>query len=255
MAVDNDIKTRYSAYQQAKGNLVSVQRKQTGNLTTRSLAPLLSKSDFCPPSEYLTTLLVVVPKLAAKEWLKTYETLTPMVVPRSSTKLAEDSEYQLYNVTVFRKHAAEFATKARAAKFAPRDFTWADDAAEVDEQEARDIQAAERRLYGEMIRLARTSYSDLVAAWMHTKALRVFVESVLRYGLPLDFISAILRTPRKSVKRVKTQLDQSYGYLGGNAFGRDKKGNIKDDISDGVAGLSLGGDAYAAYTFFAFEVL
>lgn len=39
-----------------------------------------------------------------------------MVVPRSSNKLAQDDEYALYNVTVFKKVRDEFVQKARENK-------------------------------------------------------------------------------------------------------------------------------------------
>ncbi|KAF8542052.1 hypothetical protein BDD12DRAFT_877157 [Trichophaea hybrida] len=254
VALDADIKTAYTAYQNIKTSLITVQRKTQGNLTVRSLAPLLKRSEFVSDSEYLETLLIVVPKQSQKEWLKTYEKLTDMVVPRSSQKLYEDDEYTLYNVTLFKKFSAEFVSKARAAKFTPRDFTWSENAAEADEQEARDIQEQERQLFNEILHLARTGYSDLFAAWIHVKALRVFVESVLRYGLPLEFVSAIVKTSgEKAAKKVKGQLDAAFGYLGGNAFGRDKKGNIKDDVGD-VGALAHGQEDYSAYCFFQFDV-
>lgn len=256
VALDADIKAAYGSYQNIKSLLINAQRKMTGNLTTRSLAPLLHKSDFVTDSEYLETLLIVVPKNLQKDWLHSYERLAPMVVPRSSQLLREEADYLLYNVTVFRKHAAEFAQKARAAKFTPREFTWTDDAAERDAAEARDLEQQERRLFNEVIRLARTGYSDLFAAWIHVKALSVFVESVLRYGLPLEFVSVAIRTAgEKEAKKCKAKLDAEFGYLGGNAFGRDKKGNIKDDVGEvaaGVSGLSLD---YSAYCYFEFEVL
>jgi V-type H+-transporting ATPase subunit C len=116
-----------------------------------------------------------------------------MVVPRSSKKISEDNDYVLFSVVVFKKHSAEFIIKARAARYTPREFKWSEGAEEQDKREARDVEANERRLYGDTLRLARTGYSDLFMAWAHVKALRVFVESVLRYGLPLEFISAIIQ--------------------------------------------------------------
>ena len=44
----------------------------------------MKKEDFVLNSEYLTTLLVVVPRAQAHEWALKYEKLTDMVVPRSS---------------------------------------------------------------------------------------------------------------------------------------------------------------------------
>lgn len=255
-ALDVDIKTAYSNYQNIKASLVNVQRKTSGNLLTRSLAPLLRKDDFIQDSEYLETLLVVVPKTLQKEWIKTYEVLAPFVVPRSSYKLAEDEEYALYNVTLFKRSTPEFISKARAHKFTPRDFKWSEDAAEREEQEARDIERQERQMFNEVVRLARTAYSDQFAAWIHVKALRVFVESVLRYGLPLDFVNAVIRSKsEKYAKKVKSNLEEEFGYLGGNAFGRDKKGKIKDDVADVTAGVHGLQVDYSPFCYFEFEVL
>ena len=51
-----------------------------------------------------------------KEWHTTYESLTPMVVPRSSQLVHEDTEYGLYTVSVFKKVIDEFKLHAREKK-------------------------------------------------------------------------------------------------------------------------------------------
>lgn len=60
------------------------------------------------------------------------------------------------------------------------------------------------------------------------------------------------QTNPKSARAVKKALDKAYNYLGGNAFGRDKKGNIKDDVGD--LGVLMGETEYSAYCYFEFEV-
>ena len=51
-----------------------------------------------------------------KEWLATYESLTQMVVPRSSQLIHEDTEYGLYSVSVFKKVIDEYKLHAREKK-------------------------------------------------------------------------------------------------------------------------------------------
>ena len=51
-----------------------------------------------------------------KEWENSYESLSTMVVPRSSHKIQEDSEYGLYSVTVFKKVIDEYKHHAREKK-------------------------------------------------------------------------------------------------------------------------------------------
>ena len=87
--IDSDLKHKSHVYNTLRQNLQAIERKATlvryfvqymyirlksasymqllckycsGNLMTRSLVDLVKKEDFVPESEYLQTLLVVVPK-------------------------------------------------------------------------------------------------------------------------------------------------------------------------------------------------
>lgn len=48
-------------------------------------------------------------------------------------------------------------------------------------------------MWGEALRLGRTGYSDAVMGWIHVLTLRVFVETVLRYGLPLSYVCGLVK--------------------------------------------------------------
>lgn len=67
------------------------------------------------------------------------------------------------------------------------------------------------------------------------------------------------QTTPKQGKKVKTALDSAYSFLGGNAFGRDKRGRVtKDDASltseMAAAGLSTAeGSEYTPYVYYEFE--
>ena len=125
--------------------------------------------------------------------MKSYESISPMVVPRSATLLAKDEEFQLYAVTVFKKHSNEFVHKCREHRWTPREMKFNEGGKEAEEQELNKLVKEEKRVWGEALRLGRTGYSDAVMGWVHVLALRVFVETVLRYGLPLEFVSGIIK--------------------------------------------------------------
>lgn len=144
-------------------------------------------------SEYLETHLLAVPKTLIKDYLRTYETISPMVVPRSSQEIASDAEFTLFAVTTFKKHAAEFVSKCRDAKWTPRDFRYKQGSREEEEKEVRQLSQEERKLWGEALRLGQTGYSEGAMTWVHVLALRVFVESVLRYGLPAEFVCGLVK--------------------------------------------------------------
>jgi V-type H+-transporting ATPase subunit C len=128
-----------------------------------------------------------------KDFLKTYETVAPMVVPRSATLVAQDDEFTLYAVTTFRKHSTEFVHKCREQKWIPRDFKYVEGGKEEERREVERAGGDERKLWGETLRLGRTAWSEAVMVWVHVLVLRVFVETVLRYGLPLDFVCTLVR--------------------------------------------------------------
>ncbi|KAK9477018.1 hypothetical protein V1514DRAFT_297194 [Lipomyces japonicus] len=225
-ALDADLKGVYTNYNLAKSNLGAVERKQTGNLATRSLQEVVTKSDFVLGSEYLETVLVAVPKPGVKQFVKTYESLVPLVVPRSAKLISADDDFSLYGVTLFKRSIPEFNQKSRENKWYPREFKWTDGVIEDLRKEKDRASEQERRLFGEVARLAQATYSDSFQAWSHLKSIRVFVESVLRYGLPPDFISVLVKPPVASIQKAKASLLTKYGYLGGNAFVKDKKGKI-----------------------------
>ena len=139
-------------------------------------------------SEYLETHLLAVPNSMVKDYLKSYESMCDMVVPRSSIQVAQDDEYALYAVTTFKKVAAEFVHKCREKRWIPRDYTYKEGGKEAEQREVEQLAKEEKKVWGEALRLGRTGYSEAAMVWIHVMVLRVFVETVLRYGLPLDFV-------------------------------------------------------------------
>lgn len=122
-----------------------------------------------------------------------------MVVPRSATFVASDDEFTLYAVTTFKKHSLEFVHKCREHKWVPREYKYVEGGREEEQREVERVGGDAKRLWGETLRLGRTGWSEAVMVWIHVLVLRVFVETVLRYGLPLDFVCALVRVCDPSV--------------------------------------------------------
>lgn len=144
-------------------------------------------------SEYLETHLIVVPSNIRKDFLKSYESIAPMVVPRSAVELAKDDEFVLYAVTTFKKHSSEFLQKCRESKWTPRQYKYVEGGKEEEQKELDRVAREEKKVWGEALRLGRTGWSEAVMVWAHVLTLRVFVETVLRYGLPLEYVSALIK--------------------------------------------------------------
>jgi hypothetical protein len=116
-----------------------------------------------------------------------------MVVPRSANKLAADDEFNLFAVTTFKKHSNDFVHKCREKRWTPREYKYKEGGKEEEAKETDQLLKDEKKLWGEALRLGRTGYSESAMIWVHVMALRVFVETVLRYGLPLDFVCGIVQ--------------------------------------------------------------
>ena len=96
-------------------------------------------------------------------------------------------------MTTFKKYSSEFIHKAREQKWIPRDYKFKKGGEEEERKEIEKVGKEEKRLWGEALRLCSTGWGEAVMAWVHVLALRVFVETVLRYGLPLQFVCGLVK--------------------------------------------------------------
>eukprot|EP00051_Salpingoeca_urceolata_P027462 m.481569 g.481569 ORF g.481569 m.481569 type:complete len:389 (+) comp22228_c0_seq1:227-1393(+) len=243
--IDNDMKTKMQSYNKLKSNLQAFQRKDNGSLLIRSLNGLVDPKNFVLNSEFLTTLLVVIPKYGIKEWFEKYETLVPhYVVPRSSEQVSEDSEYVLVTVTLFRKAVDDFKARAREHKFVVRDFEFNPGEIEADQAEQAELRTEAQKKFNQLFSWCKIQFSEGFEAWFHIKALRIFVESVLRFGLPVNFYAAMLKPYRQGTSRgLRQALQQLYGHLDGG----QANDVLQSDLEIAGLGSVLGTQEYFPY--------
>ena len=85
-----------------------------------------------------------------------------------------------------------------------------------------------KKQFGPLVRWLKVNFSECFCAWIHVKALRVFVESVLRYGLPVNFQAILLRPHKKSNKRLRDVLNQLYAHLDSSATATGSQSSNQD---------------------------
>lgn len=196
------------------------QRQKSGTLIQRSLLGIVQPEHWGPPSENLVTLFVVVPKFGYKDWENSYETLTEFVVPRSSKMVYEDKEHGLFSVLLFQRKVDEFKHKARESRFFVRDYTRSDFDAQVQHgDDAKKLEASLEEHQTNLLRWCRVNFAEAFTAWVHLKAIRIFVESVLRFGLPTNFQAILLRPSKKEDPKLRKLLMAEFGHLGQGQFG------------------------------------
>lgn len=161
------------------------------------------------------------------------------VVPGSLVKVMEDSDSVLYTVTVLKGMyeagyyegeefvpgtktdlLAAFSKILREKRYVVRDNFTYDPA-----QQGKSAMVLERlqvevdNMRSGLTRWCKTHYGEAFVAWMHIKVIRVFVESVLRYGLPVDFTAVLYKVGTGKETQLVAALDKTFG---------NNKGKIED---------------------------
>ncbi|XP_056152372.1 V-type proton ATPase subunit C 1-B [Lampris incognitus] len=239
--VEAELKSRAAAYKSIKASLQGLERKTEGTLQTRSLNEVIRREDLVD-SEYLTTLLVVVARGKYAQWERTYETLSEFVVPRSSRRLYEDQEGGVFSVTLFKRAVSQFTAQAKQSKFTVRECNF--DQEEKQRQEVKRLSVDKKEQYGIFVHWLKVNFSKVFVTWIHLKALRVFVESVLRYGLPANFQALLLKPDRKCTKKLREELASLFVHLDPTAT------SSKTDVSCDLAGMGLSQHEYFSYICF-----
>ncbi|MBA0769129.1 hypothetical protein Gotri_017893 [Gossypium trilobum] len=239
--IEDDLKVRVAEYNSVRSQLNAINRKQSGSLAVRDLSNMVKPEDIIT-SEHLVTLLAVVPKYSQKDWLSSYETLTTYVVPRSSKKLYEDNEYALYTVTLFGRVADNFRTSARERGFQIRDFEYSPEAQESRKQELEKLVQDQDSLQSSLLQWCYTSYGEVFSSWMHFCAVRIFAESILRYGLPPSFLACVLSPSTKGEKKVRSILEGLCDSTNSTYWKTEDEGGA-------MAGLGGDADTYPYVSF------
>jgi len=244
--IENDLKNKSHAYNALKSSLQSIEKKQTGSLVTRNLGDLVKKEHFVLDSEYLVTLVVVVPLASINDWNAKYEKLTDMVVPRSSQLVYQDNDHALLTVSMFSKVVDEFKNKARENRFLVREFSYNVEELNAGKTELTKLHTDKKKQFGPLVRWLKVNFGECFTAWIHVKALRVFVESVLRFGLPVNFQGMVMLPQKKQMKKLREVLNDLYFHL-------DTAGAIggQEDIPTGL-GFAQGD--YYPYVFYKINI-
>ena len=217
-SLDEELKVKTGELQVLRASLQAIERKTQGNLMVRGLADLVDES-MVIESEYMTTMWCVVQKALMKEFETGYERMATYVVPKSAILVSEDSEYALYRVIIFKKSLDEFKASAREKRLTLRDFTYDPTAVETDRMKKMQDEEAYEDLKGKLTNRCKINYGEVYTMLLHLKAVRVFVESVLRYGLTATYgkgmqpnFKAFLLQPKKSkAEALRKVMGDLYG--------------------------------------------
>jgi len=148
------------------------------------------------------------------------------VVPESLTVVKSDQDATLFAVTILKSQytaghyegeefingekvdfEALFTKAVRDKRYVVREFKYDPSQAQRSAMALDQLTAEVESMQNGLARWCKTHYGESFVAWMHIKVIRVFVESVLRYGLPVDFTAVLYKCPYGKEKDLVDALD------------------------------------------------
>lgn len=230
------VQVKSTDYSQSKTALQAVLRRSTGSLAVRDVSQIVPE-DILVSTENLKTVVAIVPKASVDEWVSGYETLSEFVVPRSSTVVEEDTDYAAFAFVLFRRVADDVKAAARAKGFQVKDVAGTDvtEGAGEEGEEVVGISAtrSETAARVEMLtkevekkrdalnRWCLVSYAEAFTSWIHVTAIRLFVESILRYGLPPQYLPVLIKPNPKYQSDLRKVLSTHFSTVGSEHFTGD----------------------------------
>lgn len=171
------------------------------------------------------------------------------VVPGSKQLVFADDDSVLYTVTILRSQyesgyyengefqqgtkvdfEEEFTKALRDKRFLVRDFQWDPTQSAKSSMALEQLQVEVDGMKSALMRWGKNHYGDAFVAWMHIKVIRVFVESVLRYGLPVDFTAVLYKVHPSKEQSLIDSLDKELG----SGVADDAGGDDEDEYHDFV---------------------
>jgi V-type H+-transporting ATPase subunit C len=240
--IEHDVKTAIKDNNNERGNTTSRMQESKENTTanndqegesaeTEHSTTSSSTNSTSSSQEEKTNAAPVKPKRTLK---------CGAVVPRSGKKIYDDGkdEFLLYRVVVMKEGLETFKMACRERRFTIRPFKF--DAAEdrADRERKVELSKKKKAAHTYLMRWCTTTYAEIFSSWIHIKAIRLYVEAVLRYGLPVSFTASLLEPQKGKDKALRSTLKQLYGKLAGSNVNLTSADPNEVDLS------GLGADFY-----------
>lgn len=86
--------------------------------------------------------------------------------------------------------------------------------------------------YDTIIHWCQAHFGEVYSAWIHLKIIRAFVESVLRYSLPVNILAVLVEPNMKKEKNVKIALTNAIAKIQPSLITKKFDINNEDEDDD-----------------------
>jgi len=175
------------------------------------------------------------------------------VVPDSLVLVKEDKESALYAVTILKSQyqagrfegdefmagtktdfVNQFIKTCKDRRFVVREVNYDPSQASRSAMALEQLTVEVDSMRSGLTRWCKTHYGEAFVAWMHIKVIRIFVESVLRYGLPVDFTAVLYKVIPGKEDQLTKELDKALSNKKNSAADEDDEEAGEEDYHDFV---------------------
>ncbi len=234
--VDEGTRVRQTEWNTVAQTKQHHERKKGGSLRDKDIDKTIVKEADVIDSENLGTLFVIVPSAAVKAFIGSYETMAQFVVPRSAKVVAQEGDDTLYRVVLFKRVFDDFRIACREQRYVVREFV-----DHIESVSTADVEKEYQSQQKSLLRWAKANFAEAFSAWIHIKAIRLFAESVLRFGPPARYESMLLVPVKKELKTLRATLQTLYADLMTTSMGD------ADDDDDAAAAQQVGAGQFYPY--------
>lgn len=130
------------------------------------------------------------------------------VVPRSCKRITEEGDQCLLCVTLLKKFKEDFKQEAISHRVTVREVTIDKENYQSGNERYEEMKKEMKQKQNKLHIWCQTNFADVFTAWTHLKALRIHVESILRFGLPAEYVAAVVKPLKTShEKKLRSALE------------------------------------------------
>ena len=202
-------------------------------MAIRDLSDLVEDvEDEIVDSEFLITLFVVCSRTQEKEWEEVYESFSTdpsnsptdsrgkpnvieYVVPGSCRRIAQEGDQCLLAVTLLKRFKELFKQEAAKHHVTVREVKIDKEDSRSGREKYQEMKKEMKEKQNKLFQWCQTNFTEVFTAWAHLKALRVHVESILRFGLPPEYVASVVKPSKIShEKQIRKNLEQYFSQHG-----------------------------------------
>jgi len=235
--LDEEARSKSGQFNELKSAQANMLKKSTGSVMARDLADVLTPEivkdgDFINTA-HLTTLIMILPQVGVEPFLATYEGYAENIVPGSAQQfpsVVEEDGTQVWRIVLFKSSVDAFMKKSRDERVGTcRTFEYSAAGYERIKNQREELTKECDKQEKVMKGFCKASLSDVMVAWVHIKAMRLFVESTLRFGVPPNFASFIIQPKDNALAKVRTALAEVLGKSGDAGAAETAKEGEEED--------------------------